>query len=47
VAGSELIAGEGMRGALEEVEDEFEAFEGLSVGGIVEGSGEGGDGLGV
>ena len=27
VAGSELVAGEGVGGTLEEVEDEFEAFE--------------------
>ena len=47
VAGSELVAGEGMGGAVEQEEDEFEAFESLPVGGIVEGAGDGGDSLGI
>ena len=47
VTGSEVIAGERSGRTLEELEDEFEAFERLAVGGIVEFAGQGGDGLGV
>jgi hypothetical protein len=47
VAGSELGAGEGRQGGLEEHEDELAGFGGSSVGGVGEGTDERGYGWGV